>query len=523
MNTATIHNKNIRVKFQYKDKSDFFAMVENIKKIPGRIFDRNSKSWLLPISKTTIATLKKLDFKLDDAITEVENNIEEKEKNTQKQIEKIEFKNEKLRPYQQEHAKKIIASIIKNNAAIDASDTGTGKTFVALTVAKYFNLVPVCLVPKSTISQWKKVAEYLGIEEIFISNYEQYKSNSTPYFCAKKTSEKTTCSWNTNENHIIIFDEAHKCKNYKTINSKMLLSVKKTDSKVLLLSATLADNPLQLYSAGILLKLFSNYQDFWRWAGEHGVNKGWFGYEFANNNKEKQKEHIKKIHNEIFPDKGSRIAIKDLGNQFPDNLIITDCFDMGSNSAKIQAIYEELQLLKIKQKKDKEIILTERLRARQEIELLKIPTLVEQAQNLIEESNAVCIFVNFKETIRILSKQLKTNCIIDGSTNNERNNNIESFQQDKERVILCNTKAGGVGISLHDINGEFPRVSLISPSDSAIDLKQVFGRIHRDGGKSKSIQKIIFCSDTIEESIAENVQRKIENIELLNDGDLIDV
>ena len=52
------------------------------------------------------------------------------------------------------------------------------------------------------------------------------------------------------------------------------------------------------------------------------------------------------------------------------------------------------------------------------------------------------------------------------------------------------TQAGGTGLSLHDVNGEHPRVSLISPSFSAIDLKQALGRIHRAGAKSPAVQKL---------------------------------
>jgi superfamily II DNA or RNA helicase len=63
-------------------------------------------------------------------------------------------------------------------------------------------------------------------------------------------------------------------------------------------------------------------------------------------------------------------------------------------------------------------------------------------------------------------------------------------------------------------------VALICPTFSATELKQALGRIHRAGGRSKSVQKIIFTAGTIEEKICETVRRKLGNLELLNDGDL---
>jgi superfamily II DNA or RNA helicase len=197
-----------------------------------------------------------------------------------------------------------------------------------------------------------------------------------------------------------------------------------------------------------------------------------------------------------------------------------------SSADQIQEIYnkmkEEIAKLKETKKKDKECILTEILRARQEIELLKVPTFIELAEDHIEEGMSVVIFVNFEQTIQALSERLKTRCIITGSIKNEeREKNIKEFQEGKQRIILCNSRAGGVGISLHDEYGNYPRISIISPTYSAQDLKQVLGRIHREGSKSKALQKIIFTSGTIEEEIAEKVQNKLDNITLINDGDLI--
>src|SRR4029079_11469848 len=53
-----------------------------------------------------------------------------------------------------------------------------------------------------------------------------------------------TYSWNLPDDIIIIFDEAHRCKNQRTGNSVLLYTVAKTkNTKILLLSATVSDKP----------------------------------------------------------------------------------------------------------------------------------------------------------------------------------------------------------------------------------------------------------------------------------------
>jgi SNF2 family DNA or RNA helicase len=116
---------------------------------------------------------------------------------------------------------------------------------------------------------------------------------------------------------------------------------------------------------------------------------------------------------------------------------------------------------------------------------------------------------------------LKTENIVYGEQDyNDRLRIIEEFQENKSKIIILNIKAGGIGISLHDIQGGHPRVSIISPPWSSLDLVQALGRIHRAGGKTKSLQRIIYTANTIEENIADKLKQKLNNINSINNGDL---
>jgi len=51
-------------------------------------------------------------------------------------------------------------------------------------------------------------------------------------------------------------------------------------------------------------------------------------------------------------------------------------------------------------------------------------------------------------------------------------------------------------------------------------MRQATGRVWRDSAKSKSIQKIVFVSGTVEEKVCNSVNQKLANLDLLNDGDM---
>ena len=59
---------------------------------------------------------------------------------------------------------------------------------------------------------------------------------------------------------------------------------------------------------------------------------------------------------------------------------------------------------------------------------------------------------------------------------------------------------------------------MINPFDSGRELKQVLGRVNRDGG-ARSLQLITMFKDTYEEVVAERMRQRGMNIDLLNDGD----
>jgi len=478
-----------------------------------------------------------------------------------------------LLDYQFEHYNKILTSIKKHSRALDASDTGTGKTYVTVRICKELKLIPFVICPKSVVTSWIKVLKSFGFESnnYFVITYDQLAISD---LVSEKDSEYT---WNfesdknfSGENKkrfLFIYDEAHKCKNKNTINSKIMLNLASLPVKILLLSATIIDKPLYFIPFGIVLGLYKNIQEGIEWMSRIISSKA--------------PNPLLPIHKILFPSYASRMRIDDTVGVFKNNKILFEGIQMKNyyqieeKYDKLTAILEENKKNKIKkEKKDKElkekkakekkekeeensddfIIDMNKInkkekeleyedlydkgdvssdtdsdkkegsigriqRIRQEIELLRIDAMYELTVKYLNEGKSVAIFVNFTKTIEELSKRLRTKCIIWGSqTLKERSKSIDDFCSDKSRVIICNIASGGCGISLHDTNGTYPRISIISPTWSAQDLIQVLGRIHRAMGKTDCLQQILFCKGTIEESVGNIIKSKISNIRVFNDG-----
>lgn len=432
--------------------------------------------------------------------------------------------------YQINNTENIIRIVKNNGAVLDSSDTGTGKTYSSVCAIATLKLRPIIVCPKAVMAVWKRVCKIFSVIPFFIVNYETlkygkyYDSEGRRKKCpfVKFHKDEKTYEWNKLPSDVIfIFDEAHKCSSLGTYNGQLLLSAKdNSPNGIILVSATIADHietfkiffyilnfieKSQAESQNITFKEYLNIVDKW-------VSRA--------------PKPLLRVHNMLFPNRSTRMSIEVLGDLFPENQISVEPYSMGRTAeVNIQHEYDiitkAMEELKEKSLKDKSNILVKVLRAQQKIELLKIPTFVELANEYMSQGFSVVIFVNFTQTLKSLADLLFTKCLIYGEQSDiERQFNIEEFQQDRQRVIICNIKAGGVGISMHDINGRFKRVSLISPCWSAIDLTQALGRIHRAGAKSKALQRIIYCDNTIETNMADKLRIKLSNLQTLNNGDL---
>lgn len=443
---------------------------------------------------------------------------------------------EKLLVYQIDHTLNLKYILENNITALDASDTGTGKTYTAIATCAQMKLIPIIICPKSVISSWNKVCKIFNIIPLIIVNYETIRTGKyyiggkrkiCPFINIIEKKRENSKSidiefkWALpDDKFIFIFDEVHKCSNLETLNGKLLYYTKNEEKNMLLLSATIADHPEKF-------KLFFYILNFIDPQNVKEKNLTYIQYmSIMYKWILRDSKPMHRIHSMLYPSRASRMKIDILGDLFPETQIIAQPYTMEKKRQneienEYRIIATQIDELKEKGNNDKGNILTRILRAQQKIELLKIPTFVELTNDFIENGFSVVIFVNFTQTLETLAKMLYTDCLIYGKQSAEqRDKNVNRFQENKSKVIVCNILAGGTGLSLHDLHGGHPRASIISPTWKAIDLVQVLGRIHRAGSKSKSLQRIIYTANTIEENIADKLQNKLKNLNSINDGDV---
>jgi hypothetical protein len=443
------------------------------------------------------------------------------------------------------HAKKLLDSIFLNGWASDFSTTGTGKTYVAAWVAKFVNAPTFIVAPKAVIPSWNKVLTAFGIKAIVI-NYEKLVRGNTKFVKRKHVKDprnhntkeaekiKKILRWRLPANAFIIFDESHKCKGFKSLNSEMLMSAKDQGYRFLTVSATQAFSPIDMFVYGWIIGQHKFY-DYFDWCKSQFGAEWKFGrglFITCDMSTNQAMKGMGLLHDHLSKLKAmSRLTLDDMTGYFPTNHVIPEVLDMGGNGAKIAHAYEEMEkeIADLEEKGYSEHIFAVIMKARRQAEILKVPSIEEKVVDLVEEGKSVAVFLNFTDTLKSLAARLaKNRCINEedivyirgGQTAQARQDAIEAFQKNKAKVIICNIGAGGVGVSLHDLEGGHERVSIITLPQQPAQFVQALGRIHRADAKTPCVQYVIFCAGTIEESIAQRLRLKIGCLESLNEGDL---
>ena len=428
-----------------------------------------------------------------------------------------------LLPFQGPAVKRLVAALRRFDACLDASSTGVGKTYIALGAAREMGEPVAVITLKPVIPSWVAASRHMGVRPVFVENYEALRCGSTRW--CEPLPDKAVFSWarSLKGRHTVIIDEVHNAKGHPpTLNAHLVSTLVDAGHRLILLSATAATGAHEMWALGKALRLHAG-TDFRKWMKKVGVverpHEGPGGPKMISGSKT-----MLALHRQLFPSRGNRLRHEDIAD-FPMNQKLVEAWQFAS-AAEIQAAYEKMEreLLRLKEKKDnspgRDLPVVIMLRARQEIELLKVPEFAAMAQSAVAEGQSVALFVNFDDTAVALERLLRTGCVIRGGQSvDARQALVTAFQSNREPIIICNIQAGGVGISLHDPRTKRPRTALISPGWSAVHLLQACGRCHRAGG-GYSTTRIVFAADTVEEITMKAVQGKLERLTELNDGEL---
>lgn len=431
-------------------------------------------------------------------------------------------------------AVQLHAALQKYRAALDASDMGVGKTYTCGAVLRALNVPSLVVCTKSGMFGWGRMGKVLGVE-FDVLNYEMVRTGRTPYgtwgyhALDPKHIGPEIFRWHK-EIGCLVFDEAHRCTSQEdTLQAKMMIAARRQRIPTIALSATIADNPMHFRALGYLLRLheLEGITGFTPWARERGVVWDAVNGLHFTPKKEDQHAHMVRLNKELFPERGCRIRIAELGDAFPECQITCELVSV-DNPERFNGLFASLLPVIEAARKRRFLTVDERAAltfAWQEAELMMIPTYVEMCHEMLAAGRHVAIFVNFRRTLAELQRILKTPCVIHGGQTGpagarERQANLEAFQAD-EAPVLISTSAGSESLDMHDTHGNFPRGGIVSLGWSARIARQTFGRLPRSGSKSKPIYRCPLAAGTVQEGIHANVTAKLTRMDLLNDGDLI--
>lgn len=445
-----------------------------------------------------------------------------------------------LYPTQQVHVQNAINIFKERKCIIDTSVMGSGKTLTSCVIAKNLGLSLYVVGLKSTFGNWKNISNVFDVKLKDIITYQTLRSvknvqpkhgllrKSMGYF--RVTDKyKDLCK----EGVLIIFDESQNAKNdtaqYKACKalSKYICNEPETKSRVMFLSGTPFDKEEHSVQ-------YINMMGFMKCNNLYEYDN------ICNVYKQTGLNELLTHANMLNPQKALEIQNNypiawNLGNKIVKSLIYTLVYNLFieiykplhfitmpepvlqcirdikngyytiENKEDLDDIYKGLEKLTrcIKEKENGKLDYNELTNALVLLENGKLNNIAKLTLNDLmckDKNKKVVIFVNYKKSITRLQDLLRdySPLILEGSTKTEdRARIMEEFQNpnNDHRVFIANTRCGGIGVSLHDTNGGFPRTTYIIPTFNIIDLHQAIFRTIRVGTKSLCTVRFVYAKN----------------------------
>ncbi len=163
--------------------------------------------------------------------------------------------------------------------------------------------------------------------------------------------------------------------------------------------------------------------------------------------------------------------------------------------------FDKLNQIPPRLRKDKSIA-----RLRIDLGLLKVPTVIKDAESYIEQGKSVVIFAEHHEVIDEYKNHFGNDCyVITGQTNiKERDKAVKGFQVGKRPVIILSYGAGKEGVTL-------TRAHILLQAEipwEATAMSQSEDRIHRISQTEECLVKVYYIPDSLDTYILGLVNSK---------------
>jgi hypothetical protein len=515
---------------------ELLAIVKNIE-YKGRRYDSVTRNWIINsayIEQFILDTAEDFDFWIDPAITGV---IEAgksavlaaqaaKESAAMGMADRIHKLISAynlyeplpvgwaLRDYQRQGVEWLLAHTRGNlgKGAILADQMGLGKTIQALAAARslqceYPNCPIIVICPVSLMGNWRKEAEYVGV------NIETYSWAKMP------PPLETT-------NYILLVDEAHYSQGGSgTKRGKAFLELCKNENCVAawLLTGTPMKNGRPLNILPLLQAIDhpvarNDWQFKMRYCNAHqksiaGGKTAWdftgssYLQELSDQLNDSLLRRLKSECAKELPGKTRIVRPVEETRVFKEavDLVISDY------KRKIKAV-QETDPEQAEALKNAEALVTIG-KIREAASYFKVADAIEIAENVLAGGQSIVLFTEFLSTAKMLHEKLGGELLTGATKTEDRQALVDRFQSGESKVFVGTIKAGGVGITL---TAACEMVVVDRPWTPG-DLEQAEDRIFRIGQVN-----MCFCYwlqfGEVDRAIDELLHKKAERIELMLKG-----
>ena len=366
----------------------------------------------------------------------------------------------RLRGYQN-----IDAEFIKSrNRAAVFNEQRTGKTPTTLIAARDKLGTGVIVCPAGLKLNWKReIKTWLGKDSIVIKGtptkrkrlYEAISQGSDAIIIVSYETLRADLGtrFNPKEIDVLIVDEVHRLRNFKTKQSKAVLRLGLVSETVYALTGTPAVNhPSDVYG---ILKLLRprKYTSYWQFVERYfGTMDGHFGKQILDLREDRSKEFTYMLY-----DMSVNRKRRDIMKWIPKVTKRTIELDFDSKQEKhYKRVLKDLVYGLEGEEKSVPNALAQLTRLRQicvDPALLELdgksPKIEFIKEFINDNTGSIIIFSSFTSFLNNLADVVDDAVLLTGEqTQAEKQRNIDKFQFKQARVLLANIKAGGVGFTL---------------------------------------------------------------------------
>lgn len=514
----------IAIQFPYS-----YETLQKVKSLDGRKWHSEDKYWTCDMKVHSIMKLKEWGFELDGKLaTHVIENIplpsdsevlDTLSESIGMALAKSGIKRE-LFPYQKEGVAFVHH---KKGRALIGDEMGLGKTIQALAFLQlHSELRPAVIIcPASLKLNWEKEIKatmtqkckiqilegqspYRLHGDIIIINYDilQYWVKDLLIFSPK----------------IIIADECHTFKNNNTQRTKAVKLLAKPVPHFIALSGTpIVNRPIEIYNALSIINS-SVIPGFWEFTRRYcGAKHNGYGWDF--NGATNTDELHKLLTETIMIRRKKADVLKDLPDKVRSFVPMTL-----SNIQEYNAIERDV-IGYLRQVKGKEAaekasnaeIMVKMEMLKQAAVRGKLNAAIDWIEEFLESDEKLVVFAVHKFVIDELMQRFSGKVVkIDGSVSiTDRNQAVEQFQNNPQiKLFVGNIQAAGVGLTLTAASN----VAFLELPWTPGELQQAEDRCHRIGQKFTVNVHMLLAAETIEEDIAEILDKKRKVLDAVLDG-----